>query len=166
VINRPRPIEANDQTHGFACGEASLDNYLHRRALSNHNTDLARCYVCVDPERDMVVGYYTLSVVAIYHTDLPGRIRRNAPNPVPAVLFGRLAVDQTAQGHGLGRLLVHDAILSTLAAANQIGVRLLLVHTIGDPAANYYLTCGFTPSPTDPHHLYILLEDARASLVE
>jgi len=161
---RPRPIEATDRLDDFSCGEASLDEYLRRRALSNHQADLARCYVCVDEEDGAVVGYYTLSAVAIAHSDLPGRVRRNAPNPVPAVLLGRLAVDRGAQGVGLGRLLVRDAILSTLAAADRVGVRLLLVHALDDHAADFYEGLGFAPSPTDAHHLYLLLADLRRSL--
>jgi GNAT superfamily N-acetyltransferase len=111
-----------------------------------------------------VLGYYTLSAVAVEHADLPGRVRRNAPNPVPAVLMGRLAVDEEAQGSGLGRFLVRDAILSTLAAADRIGVRILLVHALHERAAGFYEQLGFKPSPTDPLHLYLLLADARKSL--
>lgn len=98
------------------------------------------------------------------HAELHGRARRNAPSPVPAVLIGRLAVDRELQGSGLGRLLVRDAILSTLAAADRIGVRLLIVHALHDEAASFYAALGFKPSPTDPLHLYLLLRDARASL--
>jgi len=90
----------------------------------------ARCYVCTDSETNKVAGYYTLSAVAVEHADLPGRARRNAPNPVPAVLLGHLAIDRKAQGAGWGRLLVRDAISSTLAAADRIAVRLLLVHAL------------------------------------
>lgn len=161
---RPRPIEPADGTLGFDSGEASLDRYLIDRALANHVSDLARCYVCVESEDNQVVGYYTLSAVAIEHAELPGRARRNAPNPVPAVLLGRLAVNRKTQGTGLGRLLVRDAILSTLAAADRIGVRLLIVHALHDEAAAFYAALGFKPSPTDPLHLYLLLSDARLSL--
>ena len=163
---RPRPIAASDQTSSFACGEDTLDRYLAERALRNHLTDLARCYVTVQRGTSNVIGYYTLSAVAIEHSALPGRARRNAPNPVPAVLLGRLAVDQHAQGVGLGRLLVRDAILSTLAAADRIGVRVLLVHALNEQAAAFYEALGFRPSPTDPLHLYLLLADARASLCD
>ncbi len=161
---RPRPIATTDATAGFDSGEASLDRYLADRALVNHVSDLARCYVCVESDDLRIVGYYTLSAVAVEHTQLAARARRNAPNPVPAVLLGRLAVDRKAQGSGLGSLLVRDAILSTLAAADRIGVRLLLVHALHDRAAAFYATIGFTPSPTDPLHLYLLLSDVRASL--
>lgn len=113
-----------------------------------------------------MLGYYTLSAVAVavVHADLPGKVRRNAPNPVPAVLMGRLAIDSAAQGSGLGKLLVRDAILSTLAAADRIGVRILLVHALHGQATTFYEKLGFTRSPSDPLHLYLLLADARKSL--
>lgn len=161
---QPRPIEPNDNTSDFDSGEASLDRYLVDRALTNHFADLARCYVCVDTDSDKVLGYYTLSAVAVEHADRPGKVRRNAPNPVPAVRLGRLAIDTKAQGSGLGRFLVRDAILSTLAAADRIGVRILLVHALHDQAACFYEALGFKRSPTDPFHLYLLLADARKSL--
>lgn len=85
---------------------------------------------------------------------------------MPAVLLGRLAIDRKSQGAGLGRLLVRDAILSTLAAADRIGVRLLLVHALRPEAAAFYAALGFKPSLTDPLHRHLLLSDARASLNE
>ncbi|WP_370289440.1 GNAT family N-acetyltransferase [Nocardioides sp.] len=162
---RPRPIASGDRTAGFDSGEESLDRYLVDRALTNHLNDLARCYVTVDRGTDRVLGYYTLSAVAIARADVTGRARRNAPDPVPAVLLGRLAVDISAQGSGLGKALVRDAILSTLAAADTIGVRLLLVHALHQAAADFYAALGFRPSPTDSLHLYLLLADARSSLL-
>ena len=161
---QPRPIEATDNTTDFDSGEESLDRYLSDRALTNHLADLGRCYVCIDGDTDKVLGYYTLSAVAVEHADLPGRVRRNAPAPVPAVLMGRLAIDTKAQGSGLGKFLVRDAILSTLAAADRIGVRVLLVHALHEQAATFYEKLGFKRSPTDPLHLYLLLADARKSL--
>ena len=161
---QPRPIEGGDNTSDFDSGEESLDRYLADRALTNHLADLGRCYVCVDGDTDKVLGYYTLSAVAVEHADLPGKVRRNAPNPVPAVLMGRLAIDAKAQSSGLGQFLVRDAILSTLAAADRIGVRILLVHALHEQAATFYEKLGFKRSPTDPLHLYLLLADARKSL--
>lgn len=161
---QPRPIEPTDNTADFDSGEESLDRYLAERGLTNHLADLGRCYVCVDGNTDKVLGYYTLSAVAVEHADLPGKVRRNAPDPIPAVLMGRLAIDAKAQGSGLGRFLVRDAILSTLAAADRIGVRILIVHALHEQAAGFYEKLGFKRSPTDPLHLYLLLADARKSL--
>lgn len=163
---RPRPIAQTDDTQGFSSGQESLDRYLAQRALANHGSGFARCYVCAENEDTQVLGYYTLSAVAVEQAQLPGRAGRDAPDPMPAVLLGRLAVDHTAKGSGLGALLVRDAVLSTLSAADRVGVRLLLVHALHDAAAASYASLGFRPSPTDPRHLYLLLGDARASLEE
>jgi len=62
-------------------------------------------------------------------------------------------VDASAQGSGLGRYLVRDAVLSPLAAADRIGVRALVVHALHAPAAAFYQKLGFTKSPTDALHL-------------
>lgn len=118
----------------------------------------------MDADTHKVIGYYTLSAVAVERADLLGKVRRNAPNPVPAVLIGRLAIDIEAQGSDLGRFLVHDAVLSTLAAADRIGVRILLVHALHEQAATFYEELGFKRSPTDQLHLYLLLADAGKSL--
>lgn len=162
--DRPRPIRQSDATADFDSGEPSLDQYLRERALANHVTEVSRCYVSLEHGTDRVVGYYTLSAIAIERAALPGRIRRNAPEPVPAVLLGRLAVDRHAQGSGLGRMLVRDAILSSIAAADRIGIRLLIVHALHEQAAAFYSALGFAPSPTDPLHLLLTIGDARASL--
>jgi hypothetical protein len=58
----------------------------------------------------------------------------------------------------LADFLVRDAILSTLAAADRIGVRILLVHALHQQAAGFYETLGFKRSPTDPLHLHLLLD--------
>lgn len=42
----------------------------------------------------------------------------------------------------------------------------LLVHAAGEQAARFYRRFGFEPSPTDPLHLLVLLEDVRAALRE
>lgn len=161
---RPRPLTPADDTTGFDSGTESLDHYLAHRALANHMADLSRCYVSTDEADGRILGYYTLSAVAIHRAELPGKVRRNAPDPVPAVLLGRLAVDRVAQGTGLGRSLVRDATLSTLRAAESIGIRVLLVHAIDEPAAEFYRSLGFHPSPTDARHLHVLLADARVAL--
>ena len=83
---------------------------------------------------------------------------------MPVVLLARLAVDRTVRGRGLGGWLLRDAMLRTLAAADSIGVRALLVQAIDDEARRFYIQHGFEPSPTDRLHLMIALKDIAASL--
>jgi GNAT superfamily N-acetyltransferase len=95
--------------------------------------------------------------------DTPGRIRRNTPDPIPAALLGRLAVDRRLQGAGLGRALVRDAALRVAAAADLIAVRCLIVHAASQPAAQLWEHLGFDPSPNNPLLLAIRLADLPAA---
>lgn len=63
--------------------------------------------------------------------------------------MGRCAVDAKAQSSGLGRFLVRDAILSTLAAADRIGVRILLVQALHEHAAASYQEARLQTFPHD-----------------
>lgn len=157
----PRLISEDDDLATFDSGEPTLDDYLRNRALGNHIEGASRCFVTCRDNR--VVGYYALASAAVEHRNLPGRIRRNMPNPIPAILLSRLAVDRKEQNKGLGAHLLRDAISRCLQAADVIGVRAILVHALHDQARTFYQHFGFEPSPTDPLHLLLLIKDARAA---
>jgi GNAT superfamily N-acetyltransferase len=61
-------------------------------------------------------GHYALSAGAIARVGAPGRIRRNMPDPIPVMVWGRLAVDSAFHGKGVGTGLLRDAVLRTRAA--------------------------------------------------
>lgn len=159
--SRPRPISDSDDVATFDSGEISLDDYLRKRALTNHAGGASRCFVTSWDGR--VVGYYALASGSVAHADLSGKVRRNMPDPVPVILLSRLAVDRKHQGCGLGESLLRDAIARGVQVAEQIGVRAILVHALHDEAHRFYLRFGFEPSPTDSLHLMLLIKDAKAS---
>jgi predicted N-acetyltransferase YhbS len=158
----PRPITETDDVAEFACGEPTLDVYLRTRALANHFGGAWRCFVtCLDGH---VVGYYALASGAVSYSDCAGKFRRNMPDPIPVILLSRLAVDLKHQAGGLGASLLRDAIARAVQAAEQIGVRAILVHALHDEARDFYARYDFEPSPTDPLHLMLLIKDAKASV--
>ena len=75
-----------------------------------------------------------------------------------------LPVDVRFQGRGLGRILVRDAFVRVVAAADAIGIRGILVHAISDQARAFYVAVGFDPSPLDPMTLMVTLADLRQAL--
>lgn len=154
----PRPIRVNDDLAAFDSGEPDLDSYLRQKAVTNHIQGGSRCFVTCRDGR--VVGFYGLAAAAVERGS-PGRVRRNMPDPVPVILLSRLAVDRTEQGKGAGSHLLRDAITRSMAAAELIGVRAILVHALRDHARAFYAHFGFEPSPTDPLHLLLLIKDAR-----
>ncbi len=121
-----------------------LDDWLRRRALANIENGASRSYVICLAAQTAVLGYYALAMGQILNQGVPGGMRRNMPAQIPAVLLGRLAVDLSAQGHGLGVSLLQDAVSRSLRAAHEVAARLMLVHAISPAAEAFYRHHGFT----------------------
>lgn len=144
----PEKLTPGHDVRSFDSGEPVLNEWLRRRAAQNEASGASRTYVvCID---NRVVGYYSLAVGAVTHEQAPGRVKRNMPQPIPAMVLGRLAVDREFQGKGIGRGLLKDAVLRTSQAAAIAGIRVLLVHAISDSAKRFYEAYGFIASPVDP----------------
>lgn len=155
----PEPLRSNHQIDAFDSGVPALDQWLTRRALANEAAGATRTFVTCQEGR--VVGFYSLAAASIVHSIASSRIRRNMPDPIPAVVLARLAVDRSLQGKGVGAGLLQDAALRTLAAAESIGVRALLVHALSDEAKRFYLKFGFRDSPIEPMTLMMTLEELK-----
>jgi predicted N-acetyltransferase YhbS len=159
------PLRGKHSTEGFECGEDSLDTWLARHARQAEASGSARVFVTtVDGET--VVGFYALAAASVSPDDGTERLMRGQSKhqPVPAILLGRLAVDSDHQGNQIGRSLLQDALLKSATAADSIGARAVIVHAISDRAVHFYERFGFEPSPTDPHHLILLMKDLRKLL--
>lgn len=161
-LTAPAPLAAHHDTTAFACGVDSLEHWLKHRALKNQATGASRCFVVCDDKR--VVAYYALASSAVAVETATGRLRRNMPDPIPVVVLGRLAIDQSLHNTGLGRALVRDACLRVMAAADVIGIRGMLVHALSESARAFYEHVGFEPSPLDPMTLMTTLADIRESV--
>lgn len=155
-------MTGDDLVDGFHSGEDGLDEWLARRALANQIAGFSRTYVTTDGKR--VVGYHAVSSFAILRTHATRRAGRQGPKQIPAVLLGRLAADVDHQGHGVGAGLLRHAMELTVAAADTIGVRLLVLNAVNGRAAAFYERYGFEPSPTNPLDLMITVADIRASM--
>jgi GNAT superfamily N-acetyltransferase len=161
-VSRPESLSAAHDLDSFDCGVAPLDLWLKRRALKNEAEGASRTFVLCEHGR--VFAYDSLAAGSVFHDVATGRIKRNMPDPVPAILLGRLAVDRKWQGRGLGADLLADAILRIVGAAETVGVRAILVHAMSEEARAFYQRHGFRPSPVDPLTLMITLDEARRML--
>ena len=158
-IGAPRKLSPAYDVAAFDSSEIVLDEWLRRRAAQNETSGASRTYVVCAGDR--VAGYYSLAVGAATHEQVPGRIRRNMPDPVPVMILGRLAVDKAFQGKGIGTGLLKDAVLRTMQAAEIAGIRAILVHAISDAAKRFYEAHGFLASPVDPMTVMITLAEAE-----
>lgn len=157
MLRAPVAIDAAHDVSQFVSRHVDLADWLKRRALANDKSRGSRTFVVCDDTR--VVGYYALAAGAIEHAAAPRRVTRNMPQPIPAIVLGRLAVDEAYQGQGIGAGLLQDATLRSLIAAQAIGARVLLCHAIDAAARAFYLRHGFMQSSFE--ELTVMLDLAK-----
>jgi len=145
----PAPLSEAHDLSQFNSGEPTLDAWLRQRALKNAEILATKTYVTCPSDSHRVVGYYAVCMGQILNREGTGSMRRNMPQHIPAVILGRLAVDATCQGMGLGRALLADAVNRTRRAAHEISARLLVVHAISPAAEAFYTRHGFTRLPVE-----------------
>jgi GNAT superfamily N-acetyltransferase len=160
-LSRPEPLGQQHNVDGFSCGHPSLDDWLKQRAIRSEGRS-ARTYVVTEDGK--VVAYYCFAAGAVRHEDAPKPLQRNMPDPSPVLLLGRLAVDLTQQGRGIGRSLLGDALRRALEVSRHIGARAVLVHAIDDGAVSFYESAGFTRFVTEPRTLFITMDAITAEL--
>ena len=129
----------------FKNAHESLERYLQRFALRHADRDLlARTYLAIDSPggHRRIAGYFSLTTSGVERAltrsmeALDGLPRF----PIPAVLLARLAVDERAQGQGLGCYLFEEALGLTLqlARGGPVAFRLLVTDAIDESAARFY----------------------------
>jgi predicted N-acetyltransferase YhbS len=160
----PEHIQQTHDIQSFDCGEISLNNWLKERAFENEKLGSSRTYVVCYEKK--VVGYYCLATGQVTHTEAPGKIKRNMPDPIPVVIVGRLAVDINHQRKGIGTGLIKDAVMRTLQASEILGVRAVLVHALDEKVKSFYVErCGFMPSLIHPLTVMVKLSDIQKNLI-
>lgn len=162
TLSAPTPLADHHELAEFNSGVPELDDWLRRRVHANQKSGASRTFVVCEGSR--VIAFYALASGAVKQPEAPGRFRRNMPDPIPVAVLGRLAIDQSHQGRGIGRALVRDAGLRLLNAAEVLGIRGVLVHAISDDARAFYQAVGFLPSPSDPMMLMVGLHDLSSAL--
>jgi GNAT superfamily N-acetyltransferase len=161
ALSAPQPLAVTHLMDEFACGEASLDEWLKRRAMTNQLSGASRTFVVADHD-GRVYGYYAMAAGAVSHHMATSGVHRNMPDPVPVMVLARLAIDRRAQGIKLGAALLQDAVHRAVTVSHNTGVRALLVHALHDRAKQFYEHYGFQESPQHPMTLMLRLHTAKA----
>ncbi len=165
-LNSQSFIEKLTATHSFAefdCGRAELNQFVQKYAYQNQQSNSSQTYVGI--YENVVIGYYSLAVGSILHTQAPNRVIKGQPkHPIPVMILARLAVDIQWQHRGVGKGLLKDALKRTAQAADIAGIRALLVHAKDLDVKLWYERFDFEPSPIDPFALFMLLKDLKKAL--
>lgn len=133
---------------GFVSGLESVDRYLWETARGHQEKGISVTRVLVKAEETppkTVVGFFTLSNIAVWASDWPGAPPRLPKQPVGAVLLGRLAVAKVAQNRGIGAMLVASArqlARETIRLTGGVG---LVVDAANEDAIGFPSKFGFLP---------------------
>ena len=133
----------------FDCGIESLNVFLKRYALQNLKKNVSVTIVAVSAEKPKkILGYYSVSMAQVTFEELPEDLSKGIPRyyPVPALRIGKLTVDRSTQGMGLGGELLRDALMRALDLSSEIGTCVVLVDAIDaidENAKRFYERYGF-----------------------
>jgi GNAT superfamily N-acetyltransferase len=153
---REAPIGKQHDRAAFDSGDADLNAYLLRYARQNHDSGGAKTFVAVPVDMpSRILGFYSLSPASLDYARTPPIARRGLGRyDVPVFRLGRLAVDRSVQGRGLGGGLLIAAGKRCMAVAEEVGGVALLIDAENAQAASWYEGYGA-----------VRLEDAPLSLV-
>ena len=105
-------LKVEHKKEDFDCGNDILNNYLYHQASQDMKRHLSVCFVLPNSE-NQIIGYYALSSLSIEREMIPEEIKKRIPisyNNLPAILIGRLALDNRYKSQGLGKDLLMDAL--------------------------------------------------------
>jgi GNAT superfamily N-acetyltransferase len=164
-----RPALLDPRRHDrkpFDSGEPVLDEWLLRYAGQNRRRDTAATWVIADTH-DIVVAYASVAMTGIDRSAAPHVLAKSAPNPVPALLLGRLAVDHRYAGLGIGTTLVAHVLATAVELNQKAACRAVVVTALTPHALTWWERLGFRPfDPNDPDQLdlYLLTAEIDATL--
>jgi GNAT superfamily N-acetyltransferase len=156
---REEPIGRHHDRKRFDCGSAVLNEYFERYARQNHESGGAKTFVAVSPAQPThVLGFYSISPGAIEFARVPAQLTKKLGRyDVPVFRLGRLAVDRSVQGQGLGGDLILAAGERALAVATEVGGAALAIDAKDEKAARWYQQFGALALLDDPLKLILPL---------
>jgi len=163
---REEPIARHHDRKIFDCGAAALNDYLDRYARQNHESGGAKTFVVVLPaEPAHILGFYSISPGAIEFARVPARLTRKLGRyDVPVFRLGRLAIDRSVQGKGLGGDLLLAAGERALSVAAEVGGVALAIDAKDASAAKWYERFGALMLLDDPLKLVLPLAVVAAAI--
>ncbi|MGI4791282.1 MAG: GNAT family N-acetyltransferase [Janthinobacterium lividum] len=158
-------LQAHHDRLSFDCGKPALNQFLQRQARQNADRNVGITHVAVAETGDTkVLAYYTLLTRVVDAGIVPNK--KLPQGEIGVVLLGRLAVDQSAQGQGIGKFCLLRAMTQVERAAQEIGIYALVLNALDEDARSWYLRLpfGFETLQDDPNHLCLPVETIRQTL--
>lgn len=164
---RAVPITPAHDLSQFRCTEQSLNEWLTLYALRNEEEGSSRTFVVCDERSPVVIAYYSLAASSLERCAVHRSVGQGSPDPVPAVLLGRLAVTREREGQELGAMLLGEALLrAAFPGTLHVGARAFAIEAKSPDVATWYTkkVPDLRRGKTDDLTLTIPLAKVRASV--
>lgn len=159
------PISKHHNRNAFDCGDETLNLYLQRHARQNHELGGSKTYLAISDQDQAILGFYSLSPGSIDYQQVPEEIKRGLGRyEVPVFRLGRLAVNVSFQGQGLGGQLLLAAGRRCLLVATQTGGIALRIDAKNEHVARWYQSYGAVPLLDAPLSLLLPLKTIQLAL--
>lgn len=166
-LRRPQPLDPKLHDRStFDSGSPELDEWLRRYSTQNRRRNTAASWVIADAN-SVVVAYVSLAMTSIDRGSAPSSMAKHAPDPVPALLIGRLAVDRSVAGHGVGTALLAHVLATAIDLNDRAACRAVVVSALDGSARSWWERLGFhpfDPQDADNLYLYLLTSEIEATL--
>ncbi len=147
-------LATHHQRGGFDCGNPDLNQFLNQQAGQLARKNFCKTYVAVDDGGVAVLGFVSVSVGQAQTAQLSPKLK--LPRyPAPILRIGRLAVDKTQQGLGIGQRLMAFALQMAQEFSQQVGLYAVVVDAKNEKACEFYTALGLTVTLDDPLCLYL-----------
>lgn len=139
-----KELDESTDLSSFCCSDndtMGLNEFIHNEAFLYQKHKLGKTYLFFYSDR--LVGFTTLcmSVLRIEPTFLPFRV---SFKEFPALLIGRLAVDNQFRKKNVGRNILLWVVAFALEQSERVGCRFVSVLTKGE-GVSFYEKCGLIP---------------------
>jgi GNAT superfamily N-acetyltransferase len=147
-----RRLLQEDDRSGFRSGQVDLDRFFQRYAGQNQfRHHIGTTYVAVDD--GTIVGFATVTPSEITVGEHPPSRRKKLPRyPLPVLRLARLAVDERAQGRGVGSTLLRAIFVLAHRMAGEFGCVGVVVDAKPE-AVPFYERLGFIDLGARAGHL-------------
>ena len=114
-----------------------------------------------------MVAYASVAMTAVDRSAAPPELARQASDPVPALLLGRLAVDRNYANLWIGTSLVAHVLATAVELNQKAACRAVVVTALNPVARGWWERLGFHSfDPQDPQQLdmYLMTSEIQATL--
>lgn len=143
----------------FSCGVSEIDKWCRNKGFRHHQQNRTKIFCAHEGEGTKLLGFYCLSFAAPNEIQLDDQQYREIyrGNGIPLIYIQYIAVIRSCQRHGLGTLLIINALQRVITVAGHVAFYGVGIRPINEEAASLYQKFGFRAKEhTEAHPLMIL----------